>query len=124
MSYITEKGSLLYTITNSLLFQVETEDVYKYIYEHADDYDFTEYPVNSPYCSTQSKRVVGKFKDVKVNSLLNLLVYDRRCIPSWLLMMITNSGPKVFKKHLLKKTCVMRCTKRVAMSASSLGTNK
>ena len=53
-----DKASLLYTDTNSLLFQVETEDAYKDIYEYSQDYDFSENPGGSPYYSTENKNVV------------------------------------------------------------------
>ena len=33
------------------------------IQEHSDNCDFSEYPVNNPYYSTENKKVVGKFKD-------------------------------------------------------------
>ena len=31
--------------------------------ERSEDYDFSEYPIDSPYHSTKDKKVVGKFKD-------------------------------------------------------------
>ena len=50
--------------TDSLLFEVETPDVYKDFAELADQHlDMSEYPVNSPLYSLKNKAVPGKFKD-------------------------------------------------------------
>ena len=43
------KIKLLYTDTDSLIVEVETEDIYKDMHELKEDYDFCEYPGNSPY---------------------------------------------------------------------------
>jgi len=58
-----EKVNLLYMDTDSLLYQVETEDVYADMRESAEDYDFGDYPKDHPCYSTANKKVVGKFKD-------------------------------------------------------------
>ena len=52
---------MLHTDTDSLIVEVETEDIYKNMYEHKEDYDFSEYPENSPYYNIEDKRVVDKF---------------------------------------------------------------
>jgi len=57
------KASLLYTDTDSLLFQVETEDVYADRRKSVEDYDFSDYPKDHPCYSTENKKVVGKLKD-------------------------------------------------------------
>ena len=58
-----EKVSLLYTDTDSLLFQVETEDVYADMKANAAQYEFSDYPRDHPCHSIENKKVVGKFKD-------------------------------------------------------------
>ena len=58
-----EKASLIYTDTDSLLFLVETDDIYKDMRENAEEYDFSDYPKDHPCHSTANKKVVGKFKD-------------------------------------------------------------
>lgn len=57
------KACLLYTDTYSLLFQIETEDVYADMKSRAYEYDFSDYPKNNPCHNTENKKVVGKFKD-------------------------------------------------------------
>ena len=58
-----DKVSLLCTDTDSLLFQVETEDIYADMRKRAKEYDFSDYPKDHPCYSTENKKVVGKFKD-------------------------------------------------------------
>ena len=58
-----DKASLLYTDTDSLLFQVQTEDVYNDMRESEKEYDFSGYPKDHPCYSVANKKVVGKFKD-------------------------------------------------------------
>jgi len=57
------KASLLYTDTDSLLFQVETDDVYADMKANTTQYDFSDYPRDHPNHSIENKKVVGKFKD-------------------------------------------------------------
>ena len=44
------------------------------MHEHKEKNDFSEYPDNSAYHNKENKRVVGIFKYVKANPLLDLLV--------------------------------------------------
>ena len=54
---------LLYTDTDSLLLEIQTEDVYKDMAEHADLYDTSDYARDHPIHSTANKKVLGKMKD-------------------------------------------------------------
>jgi len=58
-----DKVSLLYTDTHSLLFEVETDDVYADMKANATQYDFNDYPRGHPNHSIKNKKVVSKFKD-------------------------------------------------------------
>ena len=55
--------NLLYTDTDSLLLEIQTDDVYDDMLSHADLYDTSDYPVNHPLHSTTNKKVPGKMKD-------------------------------------------------------------
>ena len=57
------KARLLFTDTDSLMYQIETEDVYNDMWEMKDLFDFSEYPVGSPYHDETNKKVIGKMKD-------------------------------------------------------------
>ena len=54
---------LLYTDTDSLLLEIQTEDVYKDMSVSAGFYDTSDYPKDHPQYSEENKKVVGKMKD-------------------------------------------------------------
>ena len=54
---------LIYTDTDSLIIQVETDDIYKDMLEDKNLYDFSEYPKNHPNYDITNKKVLGTFKD-------------------------------------------------------------
>lgn len=58
-----DKVQLLYTDTDSLIFEVETEDLYEDMRKNAELYDFSDYPEDHPNFSTKNKKAPGKFKD-------------------------------------------------------------
>ena len=58
-----EKINLCFTDTDSLLYEIFTDDVYADMAENASDYDFSEYPFDHPLYSDNNKKVIGKFKD-------------------------------------------------------------
>ena len=52
-----------FTDTDSLLYEIETDDVYKDMEEYKDFYDFSEYPEDHPLYSPKNHKKEGKFKD-------------------------------------------------------------
>ena len=58
-----DKASLLYTDTDGLLYQVETEDVYADMKANTTQYDFSDCPRDHQSHSIENKKVVGKFND-------------------------------------------------------------
>ena len=56
------RAQLLHTDTDSLLLEVQTEDVYQDMAKHADLYDTSDFPKDHPLYSTV-KKVLGKMKD-------------------------------------------------------------
>ena len=57
------KVELIYTDTDSLIIQVETDDIYKDMFEDKNLYDFSEYPKDHHNYDTTNKKVLGTFKD-------------------------------------------------------------
>ena len=51
---------LLYTDTDSLLLEIETEDVYKEMAQNQTFYDTSDYPEDHPLYSSANKKVLGK----------------------------------------------------------------
>jgi hypothetical protein len=61
-----DKARLLFTDTDSLMYEIKTDDVYedfKRIGEEEDCWDNSDYPKDNPYYSDHNKKVIGKFKD-------------------------------------------------------------
>ncbi|MEW8190510.1 MAG: hypothetical protein AB2766_14525, partial [Candidatus Thiodiazotropha endolucinida] len=58
-----ESCQLLYTDTDSLLLEIETEDVYKDMAQNQTLYDTSDYPQDHPLYSSANKKVLGKLKD-------------------------------------------------------------
>ena len=58
-----DQCQLLYTDTDSLLLEIETDDVYQDMAKHANLYDTSDYPKDSRLHSTVNKKVLGKMKD-------------------------------------------------------------
>ena len=58
-----DRCEVLYTDTDSLLMEIQTEDVYKDMAEKIDMYDTSDYPKDNPLHSVVNKKVLGKMKD-------------------------------------------------------------
>ena len=58
-----DRVELLYTDTDSLLFEIQMEDVYRDMSEHQCLYDASDYPEDHPLHSKVNKKVLGKMKD-------------------------------------------------------------
>ena len=58
-----EKAKLLFTDTDSLTYEIESEDVYQDFWNDKDRFDNSDYPENSSYFDKTNKKVIGKFKD-------------------------------------------------------------
>ena len=64
-----DKIQLIYTDTDSFVIEMNTDDIYKDMFENKDLYDFFEYPTDHHNYSLTNKKVLGKFKD-ELNSKL------------------------------------------------------
>ena len=56
-------AKLLFTDTDSLVYEIKTEDVYENFYEHKNLLDFSDYPLDSKFFDPVNKKVTGKSKD-------------------------------------------------------------
>ena len=57
------KCELVYTDTDNLILDIQTEDVYKDMQEHSWLYDTSNYPKDHPLYDDRNKKVLGKMKD-------------------------------------------------------------
>ena len=58
-----EKAKLLFTDTDSLTYEIESEDVYQDFWDDKNKFDNSDYPESSKYFDKTNKKVIGKFKD-------------------------------------------------------------
>ena len=58
-----DKAKLLFTDTDSLTYEIETENVHSNFRNDKDRFDNSDYQENSPYFNKTNKKVIGKFKD-------------------------------------------------------------
>ena len=61
--YGPQKAKLLFTDTDSLTYQITTDDIYQDMKADEQLYDTSDYPKDHPLHSTVNKKVIGKFKD-------------------------------------------------------------
>ena len=59
----TLDAKLLFTDTDSLVYEIKTEDVYEDLYKDKNLLDFTDYPLNSKSFDPDNKKVIGRMKD-------------------------------------------------------------
>ena len=57
------KAKLLFTDTDSLTYEIQTDDVYADFWSDEDRFDNSDYNKESPFYNTANKKVIGKFKD-------------------------------------------------------------
>ena len=56
-------AKLLFTDTDSLVYEIKTKDVYEDFYLDKDLFDFRDYPLNSKFFDPVNKKVIGKMED-------------------------------------------------------------
>ena len=61
--YKDGKVNLMFSDTDSLLYEIETDDIYKDLEQDKDMYDFSDYPPDHFLQSDVNKKKIGKFKD-------------------------------------------------------------
>ena len=63
--YIKIKFSakLLFTDTDSLVYEIKTDDVYEEFYEDKNWFNFSDYPKDSEFFDLVNKKVIGRMKD-------------------------------------------------------------
>ena len=53
----------MFADTDSLVYEIKTEDVYEDFYEDKKFFDFSDYSLNSKFFNPVNKKVIGKMKD-------------------------------------------------------------
>ena len=56
-------AELLFTDTDSLTYEIKSEDVYEEFFKHKHLFDFSNYPKDSKFFDQANIKVIGKMKD-------------------------------------------------------------
>ena len=54
---------MLFTDTDSLTYEIKSEDVYEELFRHKNMFDFSSYPKNSEFFDPANENVIGKLED-------------------------------------------------------------
>ena len=68
----------MFTDTDSLVYEIKTEDVYEDFFEDKNLFDFSDYSLNSKFFDLVNKKVIGKMKDEfkgEIKGIKNLLMF-------------------------------------------------
>ena len=79
------RAKLLFTDTDSLTYEIETEDVYKDLWKRKELFDDSDYPKGSPYEFQENKKVIGKFKDDSCGKIISEFVGLRSKMYSYIM---------------------------------------
>ena len=107
-----QRAQLLFTDTDSLMYEIATDDVYEDMWAMKEHFDIAEYPKTSCFYDPQNNKVVGKMKDeVKGQPILEF-VGLRPKMYSFLVATVKDEGDIDF-------SCKHRC-KGIARAAAEL----
>ena len=67
-------AELLFTDTDSLTYEIKSEDVYEEFFKHKHLFDFSNYPEDSKFFDKANKIVIGKMKDESEVKIINEFV--------------------------------------------------
>ena len=98
------KAKLLFTDTDSLTYEIKTNDAYQDFWNDKDKFDNSDYPENSPFYYKINKKVIGKFKDEAAGMPITEFVGLRSKMYSY--MKDNDQGGKTakgIKKNIIKK---------------------
>ena len=99
--YIKTKfdAKLLFTDTDSLVYEIKTEIVYEEFYLDKDLFDFSDYPVKSKFFDPKNKNVIGKMKDELKGEIIDEFVG----LKSKLYSLVTINDKKLTKAKGINK---------------------
>ena len=64
-------AKLLFTDTDSLIYEIKTKDIYEYFYQDKYSHDFSNYPENSQFYDHSKMNEIGKMKDEFRGKIIN-----------------------------------------------------
>ena len=98
-----KRAILGFTDTDSLLYSIETDDVYEDLYEDRGLFDNSDYPKSSKFFFDENKKVIGKFKDEAAGKPIIEFVGLKSKMYSCRTESKNNKTAKEVKKNVIKK---------------------
>ena len=83
-------AELLFTDTDSLTYEIKSEDVHEEFFKHKHLFDFSNYPEDSKPFNQANKKVIGKMKDKSEGKIINEFVGSK----SKMYSMLSDDGKK------------------------------
>ena len=114
------RATLLFTDTDSLCYEIKTDDVYEDMKKDKQHYDFSEYPEEHPLYDVSNKKRAGKFKDEMSSKVIKEFVGLRAKVYSFK----TDDEHVNKKANGIKKSVVEREIKFNDYRKSLFGTTK
>jgi len=99
-----DKLKLLFTDTDSLMYEIKTEDLYKDMKSDLELYDTSDYPKEHQLHSNKNKKVIGKMKDEACGEILTEFVGLRPKLYSFKLGGEDHKKCKGVKKAVVQKS--------------------
>ena len=117
-----DRAKLLFTDTDSLTYEIETEDVYQDVWHDKDKFDSSDYPENSPYYDKTNIKVIGKFKDEAASAPVVEFVGLRSTMYSYIKNdEIDGKTAKGIKKNIIKNNIKHEDYENVLLNEKQLG---
>ena len=102
-------SKLLFTDTDSLMYQIFTTDIYEDLRIQSDLYDFSEYPIDHANYSAVNAKKIGKMKDELQGELIIEFVGLRSKMYSILHMKTDRDTQQTSQKEIKKAKGVKKC---------------
>ena len=123
-------AELLFTDTDSLTYEIKSEDVYEEFFKHKHLFDFSNYPEDSKFFDQANKKVIGKIKDESEGKIIGefakLKVYSTKNIDGKESNMAkgVNIAPEFneFKDTLFNKKIIRHKMRRIQGKKHKMGT--
>ena len=127
-------AELLFTDTDSLTYEIKSEDVYEEFFKHKHLFDFSNYPEDSKFFDQANKKVIGKTKDESEGKIINEFVR----LKSKMYSMLSDDGKESntakgvnittefneFKDTLFNKKVLRHKMRRIQVKKHKIGTCK
>ena len=108
------KAQLLFTDTDSLTYEIETDDVYQDFWKDKDMFDNSDYNKDSPFFYDDNKKVIGKMKDEAAGVIVTEFVGLRSKMYSYV------KTAKPVKKNVVKNEITHKSYKDVLLNERQL----